>query len=196
MMDFFYCFKAMEIENIDDKTVTYRTSSAFMFFGFLFVFFGVAILLNLLFPGCNIASMLGTCVFCLCTAMSFILVGLAMITYKREVNVNLEAKKVEITNSSILGYKRSCIHFSEISGLEISKDCQSILGNAGEIFVVRVYVSNFDYQGIRHFSKVVKIFETNSEKEAREVAEYFTRYQNIDIINSCASRRKISAGCY
>lgn len=187
------CLRAMEVVGMKSNSVTYRTSWAFQILGFIFIFFGGVILFGLLFPGCRMSSMIGMCMVCLFTGVIFMMLGFAMITFQKTVTVNNEAEKLEVVESSIFGYRRSCIHFSEISEIEISKECQTILGNASELFVIRVYVSKLDNQGIKHFSKVVKIFETDIEDEARKAAECFTRLKNIDIIYGYVGNKRLRA---
>lgn len=178
------CFKAMEIEYSNESSVTYRTSIVFQIIGAIFIFFGIAILITLIFPGSIVSSMFALSIFCLFAAMTFLLIGFAMVTYHKTVSVDKLNKKIEITDSSILGFHKSNIHFSEISGLEISKDSETFLGDESNLFVVRVYVSKLNIHGIRKFSKVERLFETANELEAREVADYFARLQNINVENS------------
>ncbi len=185
------CFKAMEIEECSANSVTYRTSIAFQIIGAIFLFFGAAILITLVFPGSIVSSMFGLSIICLFAAMAFVLIGFAMLTYHKTVSVDKTNKKIEITDSSILGFHKSNIHFSEISGLEISKDSETFLGDESSLFVVRIYVSKLNIHGIRQFSKVEKLFETANEIEARQVADYFAKLQNVNVENSYTRKSRL-----
>lgn len=191
MMGVLNCFKAMEIEEVNSDSVTYRTSIAFQIIGAIFLFFGVAILITLIFPGSIVSSMFGLSIVCLFAAMAFLLIGVAMITYQKTVSVDKVNRKIEITDSSILGFHKSNIHFSEISGIEISKDSETFLGDESSLFVVRVYVSKLNIHGIRQFSKVERLFETANEYEARDVADYFAKLQNVQVENSYSRKGRL-----
>lgn len=185
------CFKAMEIEECSSNSVTYRTSIAFQIIGAIFLFFGAAILVTLIFPGSIVSSMFGVSIICLFAAMTFVLIGFAMLTYHKTVSVDKGNKKIEITDSSILGYHKSNIHFSEISGLEISKDSETFLGDESSLYVVRIYISKLNIHGIRQFSKVEKLFETANEIEARQVADYLAKLQNVNVENSYTRKSRL-----
>ncbi|MBP5467736.1 MAG: hypothetical protein J6Z11_00660 [Candidatus Riflebacteria bacterium] len=178
------CFKAMNVEYTDDNLAIYRTSRAFSILGSLFTLAGVVILIKLLIPGSCASSLFGLCIFCLFVALGFILAGILLISFHKIVKVDKNNSRIEISESSITGYCRNTIDFSDISGLEISKDSENLFGEASGLWIVRVYVSKIGKDGLRHFRKVEKIFATDRLDEARIVADYFARIENVDIVKS------------
>ena len=189
-MSVWNCFKAMNVEFADDSLAIYRTSRASSVLGSMFTLAGVSILIKLLLPGSCASSMFGLCIFCLFVALSFILAGIVLISFRKIVKVDKANSKIEIVESSITGFSKSAVHFSDISGLEISRDTSdssSVLDEATGLWIVRIYVSCYGKDGLRHFRKVEKIFSTDSVDEARSVADYFARIENVEIIDSSFS---------
>ena len=185
------CFKAMNVEYTDECLAIYRTSRVFSVLGGLFTFAGVAILLKLLFPGSCASSLFGLCIFCLFVAIGFILAGIILISFRKIVKVDKNNSKIEIIESSITGFSKSSIHFSDISGLEISKDSENVFGEASGLWIVRIYVSKIGKDGLRHFRKVEKIFATDCLEEARIVADYFAKKENVDYVSSYPRENKL-----
>ena len=72
----------------------------------------------------------------------------------------------------------------EVSSSKDSSDSSSVIEEATGLWVVRIYVSCYGKDGLRHFRKVEKIFSTDSISEARNVADYFARIENVEIIDS------------
>ena len=184
------CFKAMNVEYADDNLAIYRTSRASSVLGTLFTLAGVSILIKMLLPGSCASSLFELCVFCLFVALAFILAGIVLISFRKIVKVDKKNSKIEIVESSITGFSKSALHFSDISGLEISRDSADLFDNSTSLWVVRIYVSCYGKDGLRHFRKVEKIFSTDSIDEARNVADYFARIENVEIINSFPQNQK------
>lgn len=178
------CFKAMNIEYADDSLAVYRTSRAFSVLGTLFTIAGVSILIKLLLPGSYASSLFGLCIFCLFVSMAFILAGIILISFHKIVRVDKKNSKIEIVDSCITGFCKSAIHFGDISGIEISKEAENFVGDSIGLWTVRLYVSSYGKDGLRHFRKVEKIFATDCYDEARNVADFFARIENVEIINS------------
>ena len=185
------CFKAMNVEYTDDSLAIYRTTRAFSILGTLFTLAGVIILIKLLLPGSCAQSLFGLCIFCLFVAVGFILAGIILISFHKIVRVDKRDSRIEITESSITGYSKTYIDFRDISGLEISKDSENMFGESTGLWIVRVYVSNIVKDGLRHFRKVEKIFATDHLEEARIVADYFARIENVDIVDSYPENNKL-----
>ena len=183
-MSVWNCFKAMNVEFADDSVAIYRTSRASSVLGGLFTLAGVSILIKLLLPGSCASSMFELCIFCLFVALFFIIAGIILFSFRKIVKEDKANSKIEIVESSITGFSKSAIHFSDISGLEISKDPSDLLDDATGLWIVRIYVSCYGKDGLRHFRKVEKIFSTDSVVEARNVAEFFARIENVEIIDS------------
>ena len=183
-MSVWNCFKAMNVEFADDSLAIYRTSRASSVLGTMFTLAGVSILIKLLLPGSCASSMFCLCIFCLFVAITFILAGIVLISFRKIVKVDKRNSKIEIVESSITGFSKSAVHFSDISGLEISKDSANVFDEPTGLWVVRIYVSCYGKDGLRHFRKVEKIFSTDCFDEARNVADFFARIENVEIINS------------
>lgn len=183
-MSVWNCFKAMNVELADDSLAIYRTSRASSVLGTMFTLAGISILIKLLLAGSCTSSMFELCIFCLFVALAFILAGIVLISFRKIVRVDKANSKIEIVESSITGFSKSAIHFSDISGLEISRDSSGVWDETTSLWVVRIYVSCYGKDGLRHFRKVEKIFSTDSISEARNVADYFARIENVEIIDS------------
>ncbi len=191
-MSVWNCFKAMNVDFADDSIAIYRTTRASSVIGTLFTLAGVSILIELLLPSSCAHSMFTLCVICLFVAVAFILAGIILISFCKIVRVDKKNSKIEIVESSITGFSKSAVHFSDISGLEISKDSENVnlFDEPAGLWVVRIYVSCYGKDGLRHFRKVEKIFSTDSFDEARNVADYFARIENVEIINSFPQGQK------
>lgn len=181
--------KAMDAKRCSDAVSIYRTNPAVSVLGGLFLLAGVGILLRLLFPGCSVSSLFALCVFCLFIAMTFILIGIVLLSYRRVVTIDKANSRIEVVDSSITGYHESAIHFEDISALEITKDSECILGEESGFWNVRVYVCKLSGDGERQLCKVEKLISTANFHEAREVADYFARFGNVEIVNSYVAKK-------
>lgn len=183
-MCFLNCCKAMNVEFSDDSLAIYRTSRAFSVLGVLFTLAGVGILIRLAMPSSCLQSLFGLCIFSLFVAICFIVAGIILISFHKIVKVDKRNSKIEIIDSNITGYYKSAIHFGDISGLEISSDSDKVLGKSSDLWEVRIYISKIGKDGLRHFRKVEKIFSTDCYHEARYVADFFAKIENVDIIDT------------
>lgn len=181
--------KAMDAKHCDDATVIYRTTPTVSVLGGLFLLAGVGIIARLFFPGCSVSSLFTFCMFCLFIAMFFILIGLVLLSYRRVVTIDKVNYKIEVVDSNITGCHESAIHFEDISALEIAMDSECIFGEESGLWMVRVYVCKLSCDGDRRLCKVEKLITTADFHEVREVADYFARLGNVEIVNSYVAKR-------
>lgn len=190
------CFKAMSVEYTDEYLSIYRTSRVSTVLGGLFALAGVGILIHMLLQGKCASSMFALCILGLFVALGFILAGIVLISHHKIVKVYKNNSKIEVIDSSITGYSRSSIHFSDISGVEVSEDSDMVLGEPSGLWVVRLYLSKIGKNGLRQFIKSEKIFATDRKDEALVVRDYFAHIENVVIVNYSNVSNKFSLSAY
>ena len=190
-MSVFNCFRAMNVEHVDDSVAIYRTTLASSVLGLLFIFAGLGILIRLLLPGSYLNSMFGVCVFCLFVAITFIVIGLVLFTYKKRVVIDKANRKFEMLDASVLGFRKTAFGFDEISGIEISEDSECAVYEESGLWLVRIYISKLEPDGYRRFSRVERILATAQLHEAKEFSENIARICNVEIVYSYAEQKAL-----
>lgn len=177
-------FKVMKVLDCDDSHVALRTSRACSVLGFMFIFAGLAIVFHLL-VGKLFYSLLPLCMIGLALAFAFVMSGLILFTYNRQVRINKAEQKLWLRESSVLGVRDVAYHFDEIISVELTRDCECFCSRTASLWVVKVYFS--DSNGF----SAEKIFTTIYPSEAKFAAETLSFAAKKELVISCMPEERL-----
>jgi len=186
-MGFLSSFKVMKIEGHDSDTVTFRTSRVCVALGALFIIAGIGIIIQLL-RGKLFFSLFGFCLFCLAVSAGFILAGLVLVTYRKDVGITRSQRKISLLESSILGVRSTAYHFDELLNVELTRNSECFLTNTANLWVVKVFINDGD-----GFS-VERVFSSICAREAKYAAEIIAVATGKELIVSCMPEERLILG--
>ena len=157
-------FKVMKVDDFGENLVSFRTSRACPLLGILFLVAGAGIVLQLLVSNQS-TSLFSLCAFCSVVAIVFICCGVSLISYRRQVTLDENTNRIEVYESSVIGKRKACYHFSEITNIELARDNECIFSLHAKLWVVRTYVRHHDVFIIE------KVFSSLDLSEARRAAD-------------------------
>lgn len=177
-------FKVMKVDESEDDVIVLRTSRVCGVLGMLFILAGLGILFQL-YIGRQFVSLFAFCLFGFMVAVAFIIAGLVLVTYRKNVRLCKQSKKISLLESSILGVRTTAYDFDEITNVELTRDCECILANHARMWLVKLYVCHGDS------ITVERVFATVSPYDAKQAAESIAFAANKELIISCLKNEKM-----
>ena len=177
-------FKVMNVCDLDQDIVTFRTSRACSVLGIGFIIAGSSILYKLL-AGKLFFTLFAFCLFCLMVAGAFLLAGLILVTYRKSVSLDRMQKKIELEEASLLGVRLTAYHFDDITNVELTRDSECFCAKSASLWVVKVYVRQ------SHGFAVEKIFASINPAEAKYVAESISLACRRELVISCMTNERL-----
>lgn len=177
-------FKVMQVQNCDHEVITFSTSRACGVLGVMFVFAGLAIISQLLL-GNLFSELFVFCLFCLFVSAAFILAGLVLATYRRTVKVDKGLRKIDLSESSILGVRTTAFHFEDLLSVELTRDSECLFSKSASLWVVKAYISHYDNIAVE------KVFSSICPNDAKYAAETIAYAANKELVISCMPEERL-----
>ncbi len=174
----------MNVHDLDQDVITFRTSRACSVLGILFLIAGTSIIYKLL-AGELFFSLFAFCLFCLVVAAGFLLGGLVLVTYCKAVSLDRMLKKIVLEESSILGVRQTAFHFDEIMNVELTRDSECFCAKNASLWLVKVYVRQS-----KGFA-VEKLFASINPSETKYVAESISMACRKELVISCMTSERL-----
>lgn len=177
-------FKVMKVQDFDHEIITFSTSRVCRVLGAMFIFAGLAIILQLLL-GHLFFTLFAFCIFCLLVSGAFILAGLVLITYRRSVKIDKGQQRIELSESSMLGVRNTAFHFEDLLSVELTRDSECLLSKTASLWLVKAYVRHCD--GI----SVERVFATICPTDAKFAAETISFAARKELVISCMPEERL-----
>ncbi|MBU1108692.1 MAG: hypothetical protein KKB51_18595 [Candidatus Riflebacteria bacterium] len=174
----------MKIEDHDGDSIVFRTSRVCVLLGALFVIAGVGIIFRLLGDK-QFFSLFTFCMVCLAVSAAFILLGLVLVTYRKNVSISRSQRKIALLESSILGVRSTAYHFDDLMNIELTRASECFLTNTANIWEVKIFINHGD-----DFS-VEKVFSSICTREARLAADTIACATGKELVISCMPEERL-----
>lgn len=174
----------MKLENESENVDLLRTSRVTTLLGVLFIISGLGMLLRV-FLSNHFKTMPSICFFVAAVAILFIVAGTLLANYRKVVRINREECRIDILESSFLGFKTSAIHFNEVTNVELSRESTGMITSKTNPWIVKIYVS------INNELSVEKVFTSANVYDAHNAAESIAFSTERELFISCDKQEKL-----